>query len=102
VLPVSLTVLLADFAAAADDTAVDGGDELELLQAASMASGTSVAAVHTIRNLFPTGEISFALRASLARCSCCTLRVPIGPARGCGFWAVPAGAHLLRPGRVSG
>jgi hypothetical protein len=72
VLPVSLMLLPDEPApgaavAAADVDAV-GVDELELLQAASKASGTTAAAVATKRILFPTGEISFAPRTGLVRC----------------------------------
>jgi hypothetical protein len=70
VLPVSLMLLPDEPApgAAAEDVEVDGEVELELLQAASKASGTTAAAVATKRILFPTGEISFAPRTGLVRC----------------------------------
>jgi hypothetical protein len=96
VLPVSLTVVPPDDDDEGDDDVdVVGVDELELPQAARNASGTTAAAVATKRILFPTGEISFAPRTRVVRCSS-------GTRDACGkgpHWradlAVPAGVLLI-------
>jgi hypothetical protein len=105
VLPVSL-MLLPDAPApgAAGDEDVDAGgvDELEL-QAASKASGTTAAAVAAKRILFPTGEISFAPRTGLVRCSSGTLLRAIGIRAGARIlWPSRAEAPAATRGRVSG
>jgi hypothetical protein len=92
VLPVSLTVVLPDDEdAGVDEVAAGAEEELELLQAASKASGTTAAAVHTKRNLLPTRQISFALRTFLVRCL-------FHPARGCVRSGPRSRAALLVPG----
>jgi hypothetical protein len=59
VLPVSLTVVPPDDEEDEEDAEDDvEGEELELLQAASKASGTIAAAVHTKRILLATEEYS--------------------------------------------
>jgi hypothetical protein len=102
VLPVSLTVVLPEDAG--DDAEADGvvEDELELLQAASKASGTTAAAVHTKRILLPTGEISFA-PAHVARALFITHAGACvgGPHKRAGLVGFPVGRVLPPPGRVA-